>query len=126
MASKVKKALAGKMASAFVLLFILFPLMCLMDGVSTLIHQCTNWVKTGVWVPVDFWSGVHRLFLTSRPTFAWVIPNRILNWMLDGPRWVWMIAWSAILMVAELALLLAAVSFGDRLYRRWRAQAQGS
>jgi hypothetical protein len=108
-------------ADAFLVLMLLFPpLICAIDGCATLFHQTVDWFKTGVWEPRDFWTGVHHWFLTDRPYFEWVMPNRWLQSMLDGPRWVWMLVWSVILFVAEIAVLIVGMTYVEKGWKHWR------
>lgn len=111
-----------KVTAFAVLMLFVPPIICFFDGMSTLFFQGSNWFKTGVWEARDFWSGVNKWFLTDRPSFEWIIPNRALNWMLDGPRWVWMFVWSIILFCAEATVLTFGLSYSERLWQRWKVR----
>lgn len=108
---------------AVVAVFILFlpAIICVIDGFGTLAKQAIMWFKLGYWVPIEFWSGVYRWFPSGRPSLNWAVPNNVLNWMLDGPRWVWMIVTGVALFGIELFILVKAL----RLYASMAARRLG-
>lgn len=88
-----------------------FPaLLCFIDGMGAFWRALGGWLSAGAWQDESFWQGLNRVFLDQRPSFGLPGPNRILNWVLDGPRWFWMLAIAAILAVIGYALLGAAIT----------------
>ena len=94
--------------------------MLLVDGFATLFKQVAGWLRTGVWKPSDFWTGISPYLPFDRPHSGWVIPDQLLDHMLDGPRWFWMLVWFAL--IYGLALLVSEwVGKGvEKAKARWR------
>lgn len=93
----------------------------LADGLGAFVRGVTSWLKFGEWQKERFWTGVLRFIPDAqRPSTDWVIPDRMINWVLDGPRWLWM----PVAALTYYALLLAALVFvvktGEKVLKRIR------
>lgn len=58
------------------------------DAAYTLFHQTRDWLKSGHWVPHDLWEAVAYWFgVSEQPHLGWVVPDRVLWWILSSSRW---------------------------------------
>lgn len=117
-----KQVCAEKLGAAIGLIIIVVPLICIIDAFGTTFRQLGNWFKTGVWEPRTFWGGVNHWFLTDRPAFEWVIPNHVLNWMLDGPRSFWMLALGCLVAILEIVVLVVGLTYADKAWKHWQGR----
>lgn len=106
------------------LLFFIVPLIMILDAFVSFFRDGADWLKTGSWPANTFWDGLHKWFLDERPSLGWVVPNNVLNWMLDGPRWVWMLVWAIVTYGAQLMLFIWVANWIEKLWNRWKARKE--
>lgn len=91
----------------------------IVDGVVTLGTQIVVWLRSGEWVPQTLWEGLHKFVLTDRPSLAWVIPDRLLNWALELPRSGGMMAVGIIYLVIVSLFLIIFLSAVEKIMLIW-------
>lgn len=122
MSNPKQETIGIKLLAVITVIPFIIPFAMVMGGIGMMIRGFFNWLKTGAWETLDFWSALHRFFFSERPSFEWVVPNRVLNWMLDGPGWFWLIAWGSMLMIAWMTAFIVAANYLDKAYKRWQAR----
>lgn len=108
----------GMNAAAAIFLVLLAPfLVAVIDGFTTVLRQGGGWLKTGVWIPESTMDGLHR-FGFARPAVDWAVPQRVIDWFLNWPRWIGMpvigLAYAAIL----LTFLIVSATYLERWWKR--------
>lgn len=92
------------------------------DGLGAFARGVVGWLKFGEWPKERFWSGILRFLPDAqRPYTDWVVPDRIINWVLDGPRWFWM----SVAAVTYYALLFLALLFGASTFEKVMKRIRG-
>jgi len=108
----------GTNALAAIFLVFLAPfLVALIDGFTTILRQGGDWLRTGIWTPETTLDGLRR-FGFERPTVDWVIPQRLIDWFLDWPRWIGMPAIGLVYASVIFGLLVVSITYIERWWKR--------
>jgi len=116
--AEAKDSLGIKLAAYAIIICMIPTFIGIFDGATTLLRQTVFWLKFGDWQTDTAWNGLHRWWLIDRPQLACVIPNRILNWVLDGPRWFWMPAFGLAYMAIIMTVLIVGGNYVEDYQKR--------
>ena len=115
------KALQDR-ALAFALIMVMLPMLAgVLDGFQVAAEQVFDWFRTGTWTSHTTAEGLAR-FDISRPQVEWVIPQRILDWVMDGPRAVWLPLFGLIYALIAVLVIGSAMSVVGRQIQKWRSR----
>lgn len=116
-----KTDMKGAMVAVAAAIYFSVPIVFFFDGLSTLITQIRDWLKTGVWASHSLWEGLYKYLGFFKPDSGWVIIDLVGWWFLiDWSRAFGMMLLGLTLFGTQVWLAVYLFGLAERIAKRWK------